>query len=425
MNKFKVIIFSLILVASGLCYAGGSISRQVINDPDGKKTLMAQVLEENNIGILWVGEQTKEGVNVLLSKLAKKYGDTPEVLNKLLSSRSKKDISAQIDILMDIHARNNTLEETAKNNQLIRFFEYSLKEYGMPDLIELTRRETRDEFNDFAKKEEMELKSLMDLMGKAIGGKDIKKVVGNDPKLFSDDNIYKILDGAEYSINLSMEKTLVEMANALITAKKELGKNVDGLEDRYKSVNTYLGKEKDRDICNQRLYDFYDNNPKMLHNDLEYMVDMMIQDNDYRLRTDVGVETPLTHTAALTYDSYFTSVAMLLGTIDRNFKDGLIYQIQEEPLYANKEIKDKISLLSLLVVANNPKVDVNGWEYRIEAILGKMIKDGNCKSFFADLIESNFYKITEETEMKASFDKIRKRVAILRDKLELSVKEVE
>ena len=407
MNKFKVTIFSFILITSGFCYAGpdGHLTRLITNDPTGKKAAVADVFERHEDELL-LDSFSKIEINAILSKLAEKYGDDPEVLGNLLVSKSEKDIPAQIDILMTIYGKNSISEETTTADNKARFFESLIRDDGFLEILASTDKEDMAyNFSVFEQEEKEDAELLTKRIEKELTGKDILKEVGANPTLYSDINIQKILTGAKRAEKVSKEKTLLEMAKILINTKRELGKDVSKIESAYKRMKTHLENTKDRAICIYRIYKLYDNDERVLHNGLEYSLDALLNDNH-------GFKT-------LENSNDETAV---LGTPDREFKDGLLYQLQKDNSYSDPQIKRKALSLSvelftkaMFSTAGNDKI-INSFM--------QMIRTGNLKPLFKDLSELNFYGLDKNIVLKSESDELRRTIRNLRSRVELERVEI-
>jgi len=425
MNKFKVIIFSFILVVSGLCSAGpkGYI---VTRTPDyKKKVLIAKEFEKMGGERCLLDNLNSADLNAVLSKLAEKYGDDPDLFGLILRSYKYRDIPAQAEILADIYNSNTPLKSLLPDNYLTWGYERDLSSLRPFRKFEerysfdgkTTRNNVLDLLDNYfsKKKESMEdrseaTKNIILSAKKLVATMQEKRdEKGYDirpkTKLFSDENIYRILEWALYTTSADEEKVAMEIADELIATKIRLRFDVIEIDKKYNEVKRDIAKAKPRDLCNERLFAFYKDDSRIKnHGNLDNILNIMIED---------GYKDP-------------RIIEILFGSIKGggNFKDGLIYQIQEDHNYDNSLIKNKILELSLLAFSTISEIKIDDKSVPIEAILAQAIQEGNLKSFFFDLSELNNEKITTDNVKKDLLDRTRDIVKEFRVKYESDSKDI-
>jgi len=339
------------------------------------KQFVEKSLEDMTIDLFYEGHLTDESINLLsdsevFGEITKTLGlrkDMPEFCD-YLSSRVKRMIE-----VMDGKKLVNDEWEEGLEGARVKLYGTTSNPTDEPAMMKFIRAQIKNKV-------------------------ELSDIIKKRPELFTDENLLYVLKEARETESLKVEEVRLSLFESLLEAKKLKGDNVVTLENEYKSTKTYLDKEKDLNIFETRLEALLG----IKEGDVVKALDLLIK-NEGKLTTESYIE-------------------LFFGTKKREFKDGLSYRAQRN--INGTGVKEKLSLLYLLVLGNNDSLMVKGKQVPVENLFAKFLSQGN-KKFFYSLESLDVEKFIKEAVRNEVTTKISERVKVIIEMSKRAGKEVE
>ena len=260
------------------------------------------------------------------------------------------------------------------------------------------KKRLRDDYLDRQEEELLEQKRVTETsvytMKKIIKmnmqrtGMTMEELVKNAPNLFPDNNLIYMLNEARTAILADDEKVILDQVREIIKAKKANHLDVgEGLEHKFREVESYLDGEKDRDIFKSRLGEH------SFANVNDAVTSLIEQD---------GV-------------LWQETAKLLLGTKERNFKDSIYTHVQKYS--SDVDLKNRVFLLTLLVMETNSKLNIDNGAFDITSYIIKLMRTN--KALFNEFKSFNIAEEAMRSKVNLDLAKALEKMKEIRVRVEL------